>query len=309
MHHTVGPDSAHLHGNYTPHLRPVLEVSSGDTLTFSVPDVSWGLAPPTSSTAPRAKVEPRLPGPCLAGPVAIRDAMPGDTLEIRIQHVLPASWGWTYAGKGMGNAAMNVVAGLDSNQLALITWDIESDASGRGTARSSLGTTVPLRPFPGTIGLAPARAPDEAACAWTPRDCGGNMDCRELIAGSTLYLPVMVPGALLSAGDGHAAQGDGEISGTAIETPLTALDLQVILRKDLRIVSPRIYSRDAWITPAFAPTLDQAAYLAAARMIELISAELGCSRDHAAALASSCVSLHITQVVNPLVGVHAIWKR
>lgn len=278
-------------------------------ITFAVPDVSWGIAPPTSTTAPRAKIEPRLPGPCLAGPVAIRGAMPGDTLEIRIHRVIPAPWGWTYSGKGMGSEAINNAAGLDSNLLTLINWEIYSDSTGRGIARSSLGASIPIRPFPGTIGLAPTRAPDETACAWTPRDCGGNMDCRELIAGSILYLPVMVPGALLSAGDGHAAQGGGEISGTAIETPLSALDLQVILRKDLRITSPRILSDNAWITPAFAPSIDQAAQLAAARMIELMCEELCCSRNDAAALASCCVNLHITQVVNPLVGVHAIWSR
>lgn len=309
MHHTVGPEPAHLHGHYTPQLRPVIEVSSGDTVTFSVPDVSWGTAPPTSATAPRAKIEPRLPGPCLAGPVSIRDAMPGDTIEIRIHRVIPAPWGWTYAGKGMGNAALNAAAGLNTRELTLVNWDIDSDSSGRGTARSSLGTSIPIRPFPGTIGLAPARDPEETVCAWTPRDCGGNMDCRELTAGSILYLPVMVPGALLSAGDGHAAQGDGEISGTAIETPLSALDVQVILRRDLRMSSPRIYSEGAWITPAFAPTLDQAAHLAAARMIALISELQDLSRDDAAALASSCVNLRITQFVNPLVGVHAIWRR
>ncbi|MBU6412125.1 MAG: acetamidase/formamidase family protein [Planctomycetes bacterium] len=235
--------------------------------------------------------------------------MPGDTIEVRIHRVIPAPWGWTYAGKGMGNAALNAAAGLNPDELTLINWEINADSTGRGTAHSSLGTSLPIRPFPGTIGLAPARAADETACAWTPRDCGGNMDCRELIAGSVLYLPVMVPGAFLSAGDGHAAQGDGEISGTAIETPLSALDLQVILRKDLRISSPRIYSGNAWITPAFAPTLDQAAYLAATRMIALISELEEWSLDEAAALASSSVQLRITQLVNPLVGVHAIWRH
>ncbi|MBC7835236.1 MAG: acetamidase/formamidase family protein [Phycisphaerales bacterium] len=134
-----------------------------------------------------AKVEPRDAvsdiGPCLCGPVAVRGARPGDTLEIAIEEVQPGPWGWTYAA--------------------------------RGIATNQLGQTAPLRPFLGTVGLAPRAG--EQVCPWTPRGSGGNMDCRELVAGTVLYLPVMAEGGLLSVGDGHAAQGDGELSGTAIE--------------------------------------------------------------------------------------------
>lgn len=309
MLHTLEPTRPHLHGRFSSVATPVLTVDSGDTVRFQTPDVSWGLEPPTSTTAPRRKVEPRDPikdnGPCMCGPVALRGARAGDTLEISIERVRPAAWGWTYAGAGLATPAHNAALGIAESPLTLLRWNINHDHPPHGVATSHLGHAVPLRPFLGIIGLAPAEVD---ACAWTPRPCGGNMDCRELVAGSTLFLPIMVDGALLSVGDGHAAQGDGELSGTAIECTMDDVQLKLTLRRDMPITGPRIRTREGWVTLGFGETLDAAAGIAASAMLDLMIAQLHISRAEAAALASSRVDLRITQMVNPLKGVHAVLR-
>lgn len=303
-----------LHANFSATASPVLTIDSGDTVVLSVPDVSWGLEPPTSTTAPRRKVEPRDPsgnavrdqGPCLVGPIAIRDAVPGDAIEIFIEKIVPSSWGWTYAGAGMANALHNTALGIGDAPLTLLRWDIDH---ARHTATSHLGNTIRLHPFPGTIGLAPN---EPYASGWNPTISGGNMDCRELIAGSTLMLPVQVKGGLLSMGDGHAAQGDGEFSGTAIECMLDELRLKITLQRGKRIAGPRIRSapdangRHRWVTLGFGTSLDDASLIAASGMLDLMQERLGLPRAECAALASSIVDMRITQMVNPLKGVHAV---
>lgn len=319
MLHRLLPDRANLHANYLPGAVPVLVIDSGDTVVLSVPDVSWGIEAPTSTTLPRRKVEPRDPvafpaldsGPCLAGPVAVRGARPGDLLEIQIQRVVPGAWGWTYAGAGMANPGWNTALGIEAAPLTLINWTLDH---AHGTARGDLGFNAPLRPFPGTIGLAPVIPCGQAfASGWLPSACGGNMDCRELVAGSTLMLPVMVEGALLSAGDGHAAQGDGELSGTAIECPLDELHLHVTLHHGRTLAGPRILSAPDTaghrrrITIGIGATLDDAAAMATSAMLDWMQEHLGRTRAQCLALASSTVSLRVTQTVNPLKGIHAEW--
>lgn len=304
MLHSLPSTRGNLHANYSAIATPVLTVDSGDSVSFQIPDVSWGLEPPTSTTAPRRKVEPRDPvkdsGPCLCGPVAVRGAEPGDTLQIDIEHLRPAPWGWTYAGRGMASPAYNASLGIADAPLTLLRWEIDRE---RASATSHLGHTIPVRPFLGTIGLSPAV---DHASGWLPTASGGNMDCRELIAGTTLYLPVQVPGALLSVGDGHAAQGDGELSGTAIECPMEAATLRLTLRRDLRIAEPRARTPLGWITLGFAETLDQAAAHAASSMLDLMVDQLRIPRPEALALASARVHLRVTQMCNPVKGVHAL---
>lgn len=306
MHHWLRPDRPNLHAHFSSLARPVLTVDSGDTVSFATPDVSWGLEPPTSTTAPRRKVEPRDPaqdnGPCLCGPVAVRGAKPGDTLEILIEHVRPSAWGWTYAGGGMANPAYNALLGLVDAPLTLMRWDLDDD---RRTATNQLGHSVAVRPFPGTIGLSPA---EDHADGWTARATGGNMDCRELIAGATLLLPVEVQGGLLSMGDGHAAQGDGELSGTAIECAMEEVRVRLSVRSGVRIKGPRIRTAEGWITLGFGPTLDTASMEASSAMLDLLMEELGIDRSNALALASSKVDLRVTQQVNPVKGVHAVFR-
>lgn len=308
MLHHLPLERANLHANFVTGAAPVLTIDSGDTVSLRIPDISWGLEPPTSTTASRRKFEPRDPtkdnGPCLAGPITVRGAKPGDAIEVSIEKVTPSSWGWTYAGKGMATPDWNAALGVDS--LTLLRWTLDAKV-----ATSHLGHTVSLRPFPGTIGLAPATV-EAVASGWMPRPCGGNMDCRELTAGSTLFLPVMVEGGLLSAGDGHAAQADGEVSGTAIECMLEELRLTLTLRSNMPLNGPRILSapdeRNArrWITLGFGPTLDAAAAMAMSGMLDLMEERYQIPRAECLALASTLVSLRITQLVNPHKGVHAI---
>jgi acetamidase/formamidase len=152
--------------------------------------------------------------------------------------------------------------------------------------------------------------PDEDG-VWSttpPRRWGGNIDCRLLVAGSTLFLPIANDGAFLSLGDGHAAQGDGEVSGTAIECPLEAVQVTLDVRGDLELRMPIARTADAWLAFGFDRDLDVAAELATETMLDLIERELETDRKHALALASVAVDLAVTQLVNDAKGVHAILR-
>ena len=151
--------------------------------------------------------------------------------------------------------------------------------------------------------------PDEPGIHSTipPRRCGGNIDCKELVAGTTLYLPIPVDGALFSAGDGHAAQGDGEVSGTAIETPVDAT-LILDIRDDLPLEWPIARTRDAWLAFGFDEHLGLAARIAVDGMLDLMVREYGLSRSDALGFASVVVDLRVTQVVNQVLGVHAVLR-
>ena len=232
----------------------------------------------------------------------MRGARPGDTLEILIERVRPSPWGWTYAGGSIANPAYNAALGLIDAPLTLMRWSLDENQC---TATNQHGQSVPVRPFPGTIGLSPA---EEHADGWTPRETGGNMDCRELVAGTTLLLPVAVEGGLLSVGDGHAAQGDGELSGTAIECAMEEVRIRVTVRSGVRIKGPRIKTAEGWITLGFGPTLDAASMQASSAMLDLLAEVLRLQRSDALALASSKVDLRITQQVNPVKGVHAVFR-
>ncbi len=311
MHHTLLPDRPNLHAHFSNAAEPVLWVESGDSVDVSVPDVGWGLEPPTSTTAPRKKVEPRDPakdnGPCLLGPIGVRGAKPGHVLEIRIEHIRTSPWGWSYAGKNMATPALNKAWGVSNEALTLLRWAIDHE---QGTATThdagAKPITVPIGPFFGTIGVAPN---ESHAIGWTPRTCGGNMDCRELHAGTTLFLPIGVAGALLSLGDTHATQGGGEVSGTAIECACESARLTLILRTDHSIRTPIAHTPEGIVAIGVGDTLDEAAEQAVGAILDEMTRELSISRAHALALASSVVDIRITQMVNPRRNVHAVWKR
>jgi len=172
------------------------------------------------------------------------------------------------------------------------------------TARNEKGHRIALRPFMGVMGM----PPDELGIHSTapPRPCGGNMDCKELIAGSTLYLPIPVEGALFSVGDGHAAQGDGEVCTTGVECPMERVELTFRLREDLSITNPRARTAAGWLTLGFSPDLNEAAFLATEGMLQLMGEQFALPRAEALALASLVVDLRITQVCNGTRGVHAL---
>jgi acetamidase/formamidase len=181
------------------------------------------------------------------------------------------------------------------------TWELNPETM---TGRNQHGHTVRLRPFMGIIGMPPAEPGQHSTIP--PRSHGGNLDCKELIAGSRLYLPVPVDDALVSIGDGHAAQGDGEASGTAIECPMERVELTFALREDLTQTTPVAHTPAGWITMGLGSTVDDAAFEALEAMFALLGREYGIGRCDAIALSSVAVDLRVTQIVNQVVGVHAV---
>jgi acetamidase/formamidase len=279
----------------------VLELDSGESFAFSTLDAGWGLEPPRADGSQRDRFEPRDPkldaGHALIGPVAVRGARAGQVLEVGIDSVRVGPFGLTVAGGW--SSFMNDGLDVAEGESAVLAWELDAEA---GIGRDRAGREVRLSPFLGVLGM----PPDEPGIHPTgpPRFCGGNLDCKELVAGTTLYLPIPVEGALFSAGDGHAAQGDGEVSGTAIETP-TRAQLTLDLLDDLVLEWPIARIDGAWLTFGFDEHLGRAASIAVDGMLALMARELGVTGGDARVLASVGVDLHITQVVNEALGVHA----
>jgi acetamidase/formamidase len=293
-----------LHGHFSRDLPPVLTVEPGDTVAFAALDSGWGLDAPLPP-APRTYFEPRDPeldtGHALVGPIEVRGARAGRTLAVRIDVVRVGPYGYTVGGGRV--TALNERLGLADGDGRILVWELDADA---GVARDQYGREVDLAPFPGVLGMPPpepGRHPTQP-----PRRWGGNIDCNLLRAGATLYLPIPVDGALLSAGDGHARQGDGEVSQFAIECPLERLELTLDLRDDLELTTPIARTPDAWVTLGFDEDLDEAAALALDAMLELMGREHGLERREALALATAAVDLHVTQLVNITRGVHAVLR-
>ena len=300
--HEIPLERRTLHGHFSRELEPVLAIESGDSISFSAPDAGWGIAPPSDDRGTRERFEPRDPGldrgRPLIGPVEVRGARAGQTLEVRIEEVRVGSWGITDAGGW--STPLNERLGVADGEPATLVWELDPDA---GSGRDRAGREVRLRPFLGVLGMPP---PEPGVHSTTPpRPCGGNVDCKELVAGTTLYLPIPVDGALFSAGDGHAAQGDGEVSQLAIEAPVEPARLTLVVRDDLPLRTPIAWTPAAWLTLGFDRDLDEAAAIAIDAMLELLGREHGLGRREALALASVVVDLHVTQMVNDVQGVHA----
>jgi acetamidase/formamidase len=285
-----------LHGHFSRELAPVVTVEPGDTVAFACLDAGWHVAPTGEKFEPRTELDEGHP---LIGPVEVRGARAGQTLEVRIDAVVPGSWGWTVAGGW--RSPLNERLGVADAERCVLRWEL-----GDGFAHDEAGHEVPLRPFLGVIGM----PPPEPGVHQTgpPRRWGGNIDCAELVAGTTLYLPVPVDGALLSAGDAHARQGDGEVSGTAIECPLERAELTLSLRDDLPLEWPLARTPDAWIAFGFDEDLEGAAAIALDGVLTLLEREHGIGRLEGLALASAVVDLRVTQLVNGARGVHAVLR-
>lgn len=278
---------------------PVLAVDPGDRLVVRSLDASGYLAPQVSpGDRPPTMFSPSR-GHCLTGPVEVRGAQPGDVLAVRIDALQPDTWGWTVAA-AVDNP-LNRRLGVTGGEPAWLLWTLDATA---GTAADQHGFRRGLAPFLGVIGVAPAEAGEHSTIP--PRtQAGGNIDCRDLVAGSTLYLPVQVPGALLSLGDGHAAQGDGEVGGTAIECGMTTeLVLDLVAARPLATIHAE--TPDALLTFGFSADLNAATGDALDAMLTWLQALHDVDRATALALASTCVDLRITQVANQTWGVHAV---
>jgi acetamidase/formamidase len=301
--HEIPLERRTLHGHFSRELEPVLEADSGDTIAFATIDAGWGVEPPRSDRRERRRFEPRDPeldeGHALIGPVAVRGAKAGQVLEVRIDFVRVGPFGLTVAGGWP--SFLNDRLGVGEGETHVLAWELDADA---GIGRDRTGRELHLSPFLGVLGM----PPDEPGVHPTapPRRWGGNLDCKELVAGATLFLPIPVDGALFSAGDGHALQGDGEVSSTAIECPLERAELTLTVRDDLQLAGPVARTESAWLTLGLGKSLDGAMAEAVGAMLDLMAREHGLERREALALASLVVDLRVTQVVNGVVGVHAV---
>ena len=296
MKHEIPLERRTLHGHFSRDLPPVLTVDSGETVAFSCLDSGWNVER-------GRKFEPRTDGlddgHALIGPIEVRSARVGQTLEVRIDEVRVGTWGATFAGGW--RTPFNDELDVSDGEGVALAWALDADA---GIGRDENGREVDLQPFPGVLGMPPPEPGVHST--GPPRPFGGNIDCKELVAGTKLLLPIPVDGALFSAGDGHARQGDGEVSQTAIECPLDRLELTLTLADDPSLETPAAWTPEAWLTFGFDEDLDRAAAIATDAMLKLMDRELGLERRDALALASVVVDLRVTQMVNGVRGVHAL---
>lgn len=301
--YTIAPERATLHGSFSRALPPVLEIAPGDTVHYRTLDAGWNLTLPETDDWSQ-KFVPRDPvrdaGHALCGPIAIRGAEPGMTLAVHIDAIVPGAWGWTLGGGWP--TRINERLGIAAMRGYRHRWALDAATL---TGRDQDGFTVALHPFMGVMGM-PPDAPGWHSTS-PPRITGGNIDCKELVAGSTLYLPLAVPLGLFSTGDGHAAQGDGEVSQLAIECPMERVSLTFDLLPDLHLTTPRANTPAGWITLGFHEDLHEAAMIALEAMVDLLGEQFDIARPAAIGLASVAVDLHVTQLVNGgVLGVHAI---
>ncbi|HWJ31550.1 MAG TPA: acetamidase/formamidase family protein [Gaiellaceae bacterium] len=281
MIHEIPLERATLHGHFSRDLPPIVEVDPGDSIAFSCPNAGWRL---NDGKVFEPRDETLDQGHALIGPIAVRGAEEGKTLVVQIDEVRPGTFGETF-GRG-----------------TRIEWALDA-AGGIGT--DDRGASVELAPFLGVIGMPPSE--DGVHSTGPPRRCGGNIDCKELVAGTTLYIPISVDGAHVSAGDGHAAQGDGELSGTAIECYVERAQLTFEL-SELELRSPIARVGDTWLAFGFDEDLDLAAEEAIGTMLDVMEREHGFDRSYAIALGSVAVDLRVTQIVNGVKGVHAVLR-
>lgn len=292
-------------GVFAATIAPVLNVRSGDEVTVDTVNGGADVLPPAGFHVPpelhdiHERSARILPGHILTGPVHVEGAEPGDTLEVRILDVkLRQDWGYNMIRPLAGTLPDE----FDAYRLLHIPLDAE-----RMTGRLPWGLDLPLQPFFGILGVAPP-AHWNRINTIVPRAHGGNLDNKELRPGASLFLPVHVPGALFSCGDGHAAQGDGEVCTTAIETALQGR-FELVLHKRTGLAYPRAETPTHLITMGMDPDLDQCLAIALRDMIALLGEREGLSREDAYTLCSLAVDFRITQSVNVSRGVHAMLAK
>jgi acetamidase/formamidase len=309
--HTLMPNPQTVHiGYFLASIKPVLSIESGDIVTLEsvaaiVPSVvdQSGVVPP--GAVPQyhrdiyGEVKDRGPGPhVLTGPIEVKGAMPGDVLEVRILDInLILDWGY--------NRQRAYTGALPEEFTGVWTRIIPLNRETK-TAEVAKGVVVPIdRPFFGTMGLAPDPAMGRISSG-PPGVHTGNLDNKDLVAGTTLYMPVHAPGALFSAGDAHAAQGHGEVDLTAIETGLRG-KFQFILRKDMKLTWPRAETPTHWIVMGLHTDLDEGMKIAVRETIDFITKRFPhLTREEAYMIASVAVDYHVTQVVDGTKGIHGM---
>ncbi|HEY7735848.1 MAG TPA: acetamidase/formamidase family protein [Candidatus Limnocylindrales bacterium] len=297
----IARDRSHL--AWDPAIPPIETVESGSLIELDMLDAGNGQLTAASTVADLANLDfSRVDQ--VSGPIAIEGAEPGDALQVDLLEFQPDSWGWTASIPGFG-----LLADEFPDPALRITH-----VPGVGERAEFLpGVRVPVAPFCGEIGVAPVSGPRSTI---PPDTHGGNMDTRHLTAGATLFLPVFVAGGKLSMGDGHAAQGDGEVCGTAIETPMRAR-VRVTVRKDVHVTAPEFVTASGaaaerpvgqrYVTDGVGPDLLSAARDATRRMIDWLGREHAIGPVDAYLLCSIAVDLRISEIVdmpNYLVSAH-----
>jgi acetamidase/formamidase len=282
------------HLAWDPAILPVATASSGAVVAFDCLDASFGQLTAASTVGDLAALDfDRVDQ--VNGPVEVAGAEPGDSLQIDVLELVPDGWGWTASIPGFG---------LLADDFPDPFYKVTALPGAAGRAEYWPGISVPLAPFCGEMGVAPISGPRSTI----PPDLhGGNMDTRHLVAGSTLFLPVFVPGARFSIGDGHATQGDGEVCGTAIETPIRAT-VRLTVRKDVHVSGPEflaapdpnaiLRSGRRYATDGIGPDLMGAARDAVRRMIDWLGREHGVAPVQAYLLCSVAVDLRISEIVD-----------
>jgi len=298
------------YGYFDPSTPPVLRIRSGDTVEVETLP-GGGSAALVSAGLPQDQMQPALleverevkdrgeVPHILTGPIWIEGAEPGDTLEVKILSIEPAvpyAWNGIMPGRGF------LPDEFPHAHFKLTPLDLN-----RKVALFSNGIEIPLRPFFGVMGVAPPAATGRVSSG-PPWIHSGNMDNKDLVAGTTLYMPVHASGALFSVGDGHVGQGDGEVCVTAMETALRGT-LQFSVRKDMRLRWPRAETPTHVITMGFHENLEEAARIALEEMLDYLVQEKHLDRDTAYILASDAVDMHITQLVDGKKGVHALLPK
>jgi acetamidase/formamidase len=292
------------HSRWNRALEPRLTISSGDTVHMSCLDASGGQVKPGASVEDFLAID-RNRIHALTGPIRIDGAEPGDVLEIQVLQVEHRGWGWTSVIPGLGFLKDRF------REPYLFHWTLDPEIT-----RSLGSAIVPLRPFCGVMGVAPGE--DGEFRTRPPGPFGGNVDVRELCTGATLYLPVFNQGALFSAGDAHAAQGDGEVCINGIECP-AEVSLRFRLHRHQPLSGPLLESAesscpdapaDAWIVVESDADALQAARRATERMVDLLIARWSFTPIHAYLLCSVTMKLRISQVVNePMITVSAAMPK
>src|SRR5215510_7076324 len=300
----AAPDTVHW-GYFDAALKPLLTVASGDTVTLSTVSGMASQMPkpplmvPPALAAIQASVPQKLPGHICTGPVAVQGAKAGQVLEVRIKDIqLHYDWGYNMIRPLAGALPDD----FDTPTLMHIPLD-----RAKNTGKLPWGLELPLAPFFGVMAVAPPPGWGMVSTL-PPRKNGGNLDNKELVKGTTLYLPIHVDEALFSVGDGHGAQGDGEVCVTAIETGLIGT-FELHVRDDMSLEWPMAETPTLVMTMAFDPDLDDCVVIALRQMVDLVAKAASIKSQEAYALCSLAADVRITQVVNGSKGVHVMLDK
>jgi len=287
LQHEFSINAENGHNKWSKTFEPVLTVDSGAIIEAHLVEASGGYVTRETVAEDLPGILAAGPFHALTGPVAVNGAEPGDVLAVTLHEIEVQDWGWTAVFPGFGFLADE----FTEPYIRIFEFDPEDTE-----VEYAPGITIPFRPFPGVMGVAPDT--EELWSTVPPRHNGGNMDDRDMVEGTTAYFPVLVEGGLFSIGDPHVAQGDGEVSGTAIEGPLRVVYEIELIKNGRQMPSPQYESPTHYSVTGYGVTIDDAARMATRTMVDYIVEETGMTRTEAYVLASLAADLKIAEVVD-----------